>query len=253
MIESQMPLQEAGRATEVEELLHKLIGGHSQAMSSLLQVLDAVPNHTVFIPVDKLIKWALHRVMSREEPRPTANWQKRMNGLPSKNSIPFSITRSKSKRLLESRREEDWSSRSLIDKFLRKKLDLRQKKKREECTNRLLKSMSSCLVNVRLRKTLQSGTRLCKRRKAVIDSWRRRKLGNVRKRKKLSNLKLSWCKDWERKCKWNRLCKLRREGKRKSISKKCYRRMKATKSRLRETRWLSRGPISKPRPSTQSC
>ena len=56
MIESQMPLQEAGRVTEVEELLHKLIGGHSQEMSSLLQVLDAVPNHTVFIPVDKLIK-----------------------------------------------------------------------------------------------------------------------------------------------------------------------------------------------------
>ena len=56
MIESQMPLQEVDRATEVEELLHKLIGGHSQAMSSLLQVLDAVPNHTVFILVNKQIK-----------------------------------------------------------------------------------------------------------------------------------------------------------------------------------------------------
>ena len=56
MIESQMPLQEAGRATEVEELLRKLIEGHSQEMSSLLQVLDVVPNHTAFILVDKLIK-----------------------------------------------------------------------------------------------------------------------------------------------------------------------------------------------------
>ena len=56
MIESQMPLQEAGRATEAEELLHKLIEGHSQAMSSLLQVLDAAPNHTAFILVNKQIK-----------------------------------------------------------------------------------------------------------------------------------------------------------------------------------------------------
>ena len=56
MIASLMPLQEADRAIEVEELLHKLIGDHSQAMSSLLQVLDAAPNHTAFTLVDKLIK-----------------------------------------------------------------------------------------------------------------------------------------------------------------------------------------------------
>ena len=56
MIESQMPLQEAGRAIEVGELLRKLIEGHSQEMSSLLQVLDAAHNHTAFILVDKLIK-----------------------------------------------------------------------------------------------------------------------------------------------------------------------------------------------------
>ena len=56
MIESQMPLQEVGRVIEVEELLHKLIGGHSQAMSSLLQVLDAAHNHTASILVGKLIK-----------------------------------------------------------------------------------------------------------------------------------------------------------------------------------------------------
>ena len=56
MIASQMPLQEAGRAIVVEELLHKLIEDHSQEMSSLLQVLDAAPNHTAFTLVDKLIK-----------------------------------------------------------------------------------------------------------------------------------------------------------------------------------------------------
>ena len=56
MIASQMPLQEAGRAIVVEELLHKLIEDHSQEMSSLLQVLDAAPNHTAFTHVDKQIK-----------------------------------------------------------------------------------------------------------------------------------------------------------------------------------------------------
>ena len=56
MIVSLMPLQEADRAIEVEELLHKLIESHSQEMSSLLQVLDAAPNHTAFTLVDKLIK-----------------------------------------------------------------------------------------------------------------------------------------------------------------------------------------------------
>ena len=56
MIVSLMPLQEADRAIEVEELLHKLIESHSQEMSSLLQVLDAAPNHTAFTLVDKQIK-----------------------------------------------------------------------------------------------------------------------------------------------------------------------------------------------------
>ena len=56
MIESLMPLQEADRAIEVGELLRKLIEGHSQEMSSLLQVLDAAPNHTAFILVNKQIK-----------------------------------------------------------------------------------------------------------------------------------------------------------------------------------------------------
>ena len=46
MIASQMPLQEAGRAIEAEELLHRLIGSHSQEMLSQLQVLDAAPNLT---------------------------------------------------------------------------------------------------------------------------------------------------------------------------------------------------------------
>ena len=56
MIASLTPLQEADRAIEVEELLHKLIESHSQEMSSLLQVLDAAPNHTAFTLVDKQIK-----------------------------------------------------------------------------------------------------------------------------------------------------------------------------------------------------
>ena len=57
MIASLMPLQEADRAIEVEELLHKLIESHSQEMSSLLQVLDAAPNPTVYTLVgDKVTR-----------------------------------------------------------------------------------------------------------------------------------------------------------------------------------------------------
>ena len=44
MIASQMPLQEADRAIEAEELLHRLIESHNQEMSSPLQVQDGAPN-----------------------------------------------------------------------------------------------------------------------------------------------------------------------------------------------------------------
>ena len=60
-------------------------------------------------------------------------------------------------------------------------------------------SMSSFLDNVNKKKLRQFVRRLCRKRKAVIGSLRKRKLGNEGRKRKLSSKKSNWCKGLEMK------------------------------------------------------
>ena len=63
------------------------------------------------------------------------------------------------------------------------------KSKKGDCTSSYKMSMSSFLDNVSKKRLSQFVTRLCRKKKAVIDSLRKRKLGNEERKRKLSSKK----------------------------------------------------------------
>ena len=148
--------------------------------------------------------------------------------------------KNKSRLFQGSKRDADLSSKNWIDNAMKNKLVLVQKKRRGDCTNSYNQSMWNFLDNGNKKRLKQSARRSSKKRRVVIDSLRKRKSGNVEKKRKPSHKRLNWCKDSEMKWTWSKPCNMRREGKRKNTFKKCSRRTSWTRKKLKATRRLNK-------------